>query len=457
MTASKGAPLADKPRGVEPNRVTLQEFRRRRMKLMDVMESGAIALIPGAKVRYRSRDTEYRVRQDSDFYYLTGFEEPEAELVLAPGRAHGEVVMFCSERDERSEQYTGERLGPERASQVLGLDDAFPIGDVEDILPGMLEGREQICMTLGEYPDFDRRLLEWVAGIRAREAGGAVPPGEFLALKHLLHEQRLYKSAAEVRLMSRAAEITTRAHERAMRACRPQMTETQLEGELIYEFMQGGARTPAYSCIVGGGANACVMHYVKNDAVLRDGDLVLIDAGCEYQHYACDVTRTFPVNGRFSPRQRDLYEVVLNAQRAGIDAAQPGADFNAPHDAATRVMAEGLVELGILDDDVDAVMRSESYRRFTVHKCSHWLGIDVHDVGDYRIDGTWRMLEAGMVITVEPGIYIPDSELMDDVPKRWRGMGIRIEDDVLIEKAGNRVLTEAAAKDPDEIEALMGR
>ena len=441
--------------GKTATRVGLAEYRRRRSRLMESMEPGAIAVLPSARIHLRNRDTEYPFRQDSDFHYLTGFDEPEGVLVLAPGREHGEVILFCRERDVAAEQWTGERLGPERAQQVLGVDDAFPYSDLGDILPGMLEGQERIYITLGEYPEFDRQLIEWVTSIRAREASGAVPPGEFLALKHLLHEQRLFKSAAEQRLMSEAAAITSRAHIRAMGNCGPRLTETQLEAELIYEFMLGGARSPAYSCIVAGGDNACVMHYVKNDAVLRDGDLVLIDAGCEYQHYAADLTRTFPVNGVYSPRQRDLYEVVLNAQSAAIDTARPGAEFNAPHDAATRVLTEGLIDLGILDGELDEAIEAQTFKRFTVHKCSHWLGIDVHDVGDYRIDGQWRVLEPGMVMTVEPGLYIPDNESFADVPKKWRGMGIRIEDDVLIQKSGNVVLTAAVPKAVDEIEALM--
>src|SRR5690606_11201280 len=277
----------------------------------------------------------------------------DALLVLAPGREHGEVILFCRDRDARAELYHGERLGPERAVAALGVDDAFPITDLEDILPGMLEGRERIYLTLGEYPELDNKVLHWVNAIRAREAGGAVPPGEFVALKHLLHEQRLFKSAAELRIMREAARITCLAHRRAMAACRPGMTELALEAEIVHEFLSNGARAPAYPCIVGGGRNACVLHYTENGAVLKDGDLVLIDAGCEYRHYAADVTRTFPVNGRFTAPQQALYEVVLEANRAGIAACRPGVPFTAPHQAALRVMVEGLVALKLLGGDVD--------------------------------------------------------------------------------------------------------
>lgn len=436
--------------------ITPAEYRRRRQALMGLMTEGSIAVLPAAGQRYRNRDTEYLFRQDSDFFYLTGFSEPDAVLVLAPGREHAEVILFCREREPRAERYDGERVGPDRAAQLLNVDDAFPVNDIEEILPGMLEGSERIYITLGEYPEFDNKLMHWVTAIRAREAGGAIPPGEFVALKHLLHEQRLYKSAAEQRLMREAARITCDAHRRAMTCCRPGMTETQLEAELVHEFMVSGARTPAYPCIVGGGANACTLHYVQNSATLRKGELVLIDAGCEYKHYAADVTRTFPVNGSFSRSQQALYEVVLQANRKAIDMCKPGVTFIEPHETALAVMVEGLVALKLLEGEVDEILAEEKYRTFCPHNSSHWLGSDVHDVGDYRVDGTWRGLEPGMVMTIEPGIYIPDDETTAHLPARWRGVGIRIEDDVLITKNGCEVLTDAAPKAVADIQRLMG-
>ncbi|MCB1686494.1 MAG: aminopeptidase P N-terminal domain-containing protein, partial [Pseudomonadales bacterium] len=383
------------------NRIPKSEFKRRRTALMGLMEPDSIAVIPGAGRKLRNRDTEYLFRQDSDFHYLTGFGEPDALLVLAPGRAHGEVILFCRERHPRAELYDGERMGPERAGDWLEVDDGFPISDLDEILPGMLEGRERIYITLGEYPDFDERLMRWVSSIRARESGGAIPPGEFVALKHLLHEQRLYKSAAEIRVMREAARITCLAHERAMRNCRPGMNETQLQAELIYEFMRHGARSEAYPSIVGGGENGCVLHYVRNDAVLRKPDLVLIDAGCEFEHYAADVTRTFPVSGRYSRAQAALYDIVLEANQQAIAACRPGVPFNEPHQVATRVMVDGLLELGLLTGDAAQILESEAYRPLCPHNTSHWLGSDVHDVGDYRVDGAWRELEPGMVLTIE--------------------------------------------------------
>lgn len=434
------------------------EYKRRRAALMSMMPSGSIALVPAASVRLRNRDTEYLFRQDSDFLYLTGFTEPDAVLVLAPGREHGEVILFCRDRDPRAELYHGERLGPERAVRALGVDDAFPIADFDDILPGMLEGRERIYLTLGEYPELDNKVLHWVNAIRAREAGGAVPPGEFVALKHLLHEQRLFKSAAELRIMREAARITCSAHRRAMSACRPGMTELALEAEILHEFLTNGARAPAYPSIVGGGVNACVLHYTENSDVLKDGDLVLIDAGCEYRHYAADVTRTFPVNGRFSATQQALYEVVLEANGAGIAACRPGAPFTAPHEAALRVMVEGLVTLGLLDGEVSELIETGGYRPFCPHNTSHWLGSDVHDVGDYRIGGAPRQLEPGMVLTIEPGIYLPpDGAVGAALPARWRGLGVRIEDDVLITRTGAEVLTTDAPKTVADIHQLMRR
>ena len=429
------------------------EFRQRRCGLMERMPPGAVALVPAATTRTRSRDVDYVFRQDSDFWYLTGFSEPGALLALVPGRQEGESVLFCQERNERFELYNGERLGPERAVDVLAVDQAFPAGDAATVVPGLLEGAGAVCVTLGDYPEFDRNLLNWVSGIRARESGGVVSPGDFIGLKSLLHEQRLIKSAAERKLIARAAEISADAHVRAMRACRPGMNETQLEAEIVYAFMQGGARTPAYPPIVGGGANACVLHYIANDATLCDGDLVLVDAGCELEHYAADLTRTYPVGGRFSDVQRALYEIVLEAQERAIEACRPGADFDRPHEVALHAMIGGLKSLGLLDGSLEEILESGSYTAFCPHRSSHWLGIDVHDVGAYRVDGRARKFREGMVLTVEPGLYVRPG--MESVDAGWRGIGVRIEDDVLIAGDGPVVLTAGAPKQVAEIEAAM--
>jgi Xaa-Pro aminopeptidase len=434
-------------------RIGAREFARRRRELMELMGKGSIAIVPSARQVVRNRDSHFPFRQDSDFHYLCGFDEPDAVLVLAPGRRHGEYLLFCRERDRERENWDGLRAGPEGACELHGADDAFPIGDLDDILPGLIEGRERLYYAMGKQPDFDRQLMSWINKIRAKARSGAHPPGEFLDLDHFLHELRLFKSAEELRVMQRAGTISAAAHVRAMRACRPGMYEYQLEAELLHEFMRSGARSPAYTSIVGGGANGCIMHYVDNNAVLRDGDLVLIDAGCEYEHYAADVTRTFPVNGRFSAAQRALYEVVLEAQLAAIREVKPGLPWNQPHDVTVRVITEGLRDLGLLDGEAHELIELEAYRAFYMHRAGHWLGLDVHDVGDYKVAGEWRVLEPGMVLTVEPGIYIaPDNHA---VAKKWRGIGIRIEDDVVVTKNARQVLTADAPKTVADIERLM--
>jgi Xaa-Pro aminopeptidase len=433
--------------------ISKTEFARRRKNLMGLMDPNSIAIIPSAREQVRSRDTEYPFRQDSDFHYLSGFDEPDAVLVLLPGRRHGQFVVFCRDRDPAMEIWHGYRCGPEGVCEKHGADDAFPIGDIDDILPGLLEGRERVYYSMGRSTDFDKQIMDWVNSIRAKEASGAVPPGEFTDLDHMLHELRLYKSAAEIRVMQRAADITARAHRRVMKSAQAGMFEYQLEADLQHEFATAGARSPAYSSIVGSGDNACVMHYVENSSKMRDGDLVLIDAGCELEGYASDVTRTFPVNGRFSKEQKALYEVVLKAQLAAIAAIKPGNHWNQPHDASVRVITEGLVELGLLKGKVANLIKQEAYRPFYMHRVGHWLGLDVHDVGDYRVADEWRLLEPGMVMTVEPGIYIASDERK--VAKKWRGIGIRIEDDVVVTEAGCNVISSGAPKTVEEIEAVM--
>ncbi len=435
-------------------RITRQEFARRRKALMAAMEPDSIAIVAAAPEKPRSRDTDYPYRQDSDFYYLSGFPEPEAVLALIPGRAHGEYVLFCRERDPAREIWDGHRAGPEGACNIYQADDAFPIDDIDEILPGLIEGRERVYYAMGKDPDFDSHVMSWINTIRAKVRSGATPPGEFLDLSHFINDMRLFKSAAELRLMGEAAAITARAHCRAMKFASPGRTEYQLEAEILHEFGLSGARHPAYNSIVGSGRNGCILHYIENTATLKDGDLVLIDAGCELEHYAADVTRTFPVNGRFSPEQKALYNIVLEAQLAAIEQARPGNHWNDPHEAALKVITAGLVKLGLLEGELDDLLADEAYRPFFMHRTGHWLGMDVHDVGDYKVDGQWRLLEPGMVMTVEPGIYVaPDN---DQVARKWRGIGIRIEDDVAVTRDGPQVLSSGAPKTVAEIEALMG-
>jgi len=429
-----------------------KEFARRRKQLMRIIGRDAIGIVPAAPERLRNNDSHYPYRQDSDFHYLTGFPEPDAVLALIPGRAHGEVILFCRERDAEREAWDGPRAGAEGAVRDYGMDDAFPIADIDDILPGMIEGRSRVYYHFGRDAEFDVKLIGWVNRVRGEVKRGARAPHEFVALGHVLHDLRLYKTRDELRVMRKAARIAADAHLRAMRSAKPGMNEHEIEAELVHAFRKQGA-VPSYEPIVGGGANGCVLHYRANNAPLKDGDLLLIDAGAEYQCYASDITRTFPVNGRFSAEQRALYDIVLAAQRAAIAAVRPGRAFDAYHDAAVRAITSGLVRLGLLKGSVDKNLREHAYRRFYMHKTGHWLGLDVHDVGDYRVDGEFRELEPNMVVTVEPGIYIaPDAK---GVPAKWRGIGIRIEDDVVVTRGEPEVITAGVPSDPDEIEALM--
>ncbi len=414
----------------------------------------SIVIVSAAPERIRSNDAYYPYRQDSDFQYLTGFPEPEAVLALIPGRPHGEHILFCRERDPERERWDGPRIGTEGATRELGFDDAFPIDDIDDILPGMIEGRARVHYHFGRDPEFDLKLIGWVNRVRSQIRQGARPPHEFVSLGHLLHDLRLYKSRAELRVMQRAAKIAADAHRRAMHAARPGRNEAEVEAELLHAFRSRQA-VPAYEPIVGGGANACVLHYRANNAPLADGDLLLVDAGAEVDCYASDITRTFPINGRYSPEQRAVYEVVLAAQRCAIDEIRPGNSWIAPHEAAVRTIAKGLIKIGLLKGSLDENLKSEAYKRYFMHKTGHWLGMDVHDVGDYRVDGEFRELEPGMAMTVEPGIYIaPDAK---GVAAKWRGIGVRIEDDVVVTKGAPRVLTDGVPKDPDEVEALLAR
>ena len=433
--------------------IPMKEFAGRRRKLMERMAPDSIAILPAAPERVRNRDVLHPFRQDSDFQYLTGFGEPEAVLALIPGREHGEAVLFCRERNPEKELWDGFLVGQDGAIEQYGLDDAFPIADIDDILPGLLEGRSRVYYPLGKDPAFDNRVMDWVKVIRSKVRAGAHPPGEFVALEHLLHDMRLIKSPAEIKVMAKAGKISAEAHSRAMKRARRGGYEYQLEAELIHTFMEHGARDTAYPSIVGSGANACILHYIENSAPLKDGDLVLIDAGCELECYASDITRTFPVSGRFSAEQAALYNVVLEAQYAAIDAVKPGNHWNQPHEAALEVLTQGLIDLGLLTGNVEDAIAEGAYRPFFMHRTGHWLGMDVHDVGDYKIGDAWRLLEPGMALTVEPGLYVaPDNT---DVDEKWRGIGIRIEDDVVVTKEGCRILTDGVPKTIPEIEALM--
>ncbi len=431
--------------------IAAEEFARRRQQLMLMAGSDAVLLVAAAPERMRNADAAWPYRQDSDFHYLSGYPEADAILALLPGRQHGEVVLFCRERDAERERWHGRSIGTDQAVAQYGMDDAFPIEDIDDILPGMIEGRGRVYCHFGREPEFDAQLLGWMRRLRQLRGGGIVPK-EFVALGHLLHDLRLYKSRAELRLMRASAAVAVEAHLAALKVARVGRHEYEVEAELLRVVRSRGA-VPAFSPIVAGGANACVMHYQSNMAPLRDGELLLIDAGAEWDCYASDISRTFPIGGRFSREQRALYEVVLAAQLAAIDEVRPGRPFNAAHEAAVRLLTEGLCQLGLLKGTPEAAVADGSYERFFPAKTGHWLGLDVHDVGDYRVGGESRLLEPNMVLTVEPGLYVaPDDR---SVAERWRGIGIRIEDDVAVTQDGNEVLTASMPKEAEVIEALL--
>jgi len=429
------------------------EFKRRRRQLMRMMGKDSIAILPTAKEQTRNRDVVFPFRADSDFHYLSGFDEPEALIVLLPGRAQGEFLLFCREKDPAKEMWDGYRAGLEGAVEQYGADDAFPFSDLDEILPGLLEQRERVFYAMGCSSDFDRRVSDWVNQVRTKARAGAHAPTEFLALDHFLHDMRLYKSRVEQALMRKAAKLSAAAHKKLMQTCKPGDTEYQLASRFSHHCQSAGAAELAYPSIVGGGNNGCVLHYVENKDVLNAGDLVLIDAGCEVDCYASDITRTFPVNGTFSEPQRLLYQLVLDAQLAAIDKVRVGNHWNDPHDAAVKVLSKGLIKLGLIKGTLAKALKNGSYRKFYMHRTGHWLGMDVHDVGDYKIDGHWRELEPGMVLTIEPGLYIPLGS--KGVAKKWQGIGIRIEDDVLVTKDDPDVLSRDAPKSVEAIEALM--
>ena len=421
----------------------------RRARLAQAMQAG-VAVIPTAPERVRNRDTHYPYRFDSHFYYLTGFPEPEAVLVVVAG-AKPKSLLFCREKNEEREIWDGFRYGPAAAREAFGFDEALPISALDAKLAEILADQAALYYPVGADPHWDARAMGWLNAVRANARAGVAAPERVQDVRALIDEMRLVKDAHEMRLMRRAGSISAAAHRRAMRAARAGRFEYELEADLMHEFRSSGAQFPAYWPIVAGGANACVLHYVSNDAQLREGDLVLIDAGCELAGYASDITRTFPVGAKFSGAQREVYEIVLAAQAAAIAKVRAGNAWNEPHDAAVRVLAEGMRSLKLLQGSLDEVLEKETYKRFYMHRTGHWLGLDVHDAGEYKRAGKWRTLAPGMTLTVEPGLYIRAAA---DVPERLHGIGIRIEDDVLVTEGGCEVITAEAPKSIADIEAL---
>jgi Xaa-Pro aminopeptidase len=433
--------------------ISIKSFSERRRRLSSLMRKG-VAIVPTAPERVRNRDSYYPYRFDSYFYYLTGFTEPEAVLVIVAD-AKGEAskhILFCRDKDLEQEIWNGFRYGPDAAREAFGFDEAYSIFKLDEMLPKLLADQPAVFYALGHNTEWDTRITGWINHVRQWARNGVTAPSQIHDIRPLLDEMRLFKSAEELQIMRDAAEISVGAHRRAMRETKPDMFEYEVEAGLLHDFRTGGAQAPAYTSIVAGGANACVLHYVENNTRLKGGDLLLIDAGCELDGYASDITRTFPIDGKFSPAQKDLYQLVLAAQAEAIAAVRPGNTWNAPHDAALRVLAQGFIDFALCHGSVDQVLQSEDYKRFYMHRTGHWLGLDVHDAGEYKIDGEWRSLQPGMTLTVEPGCYVRPA---DNVPQHFWNIGIRIEDDVAVAESGCEVLTSAAPKAVAEIEGLM--
>lgn len=435
-------------------KLTQADFKQRRDHLAQKMGANSVAIIATRAEMYRNRDADYKYRADSSFYYLTGFAEPEAVAVLETF-AEGEMYrysLFCRERNREMEIWNGYRAGVEGAVEIYGADEAFAIDLLDQEIIAKLLNKDRLYFRIGHQAEFDARVSQWIQKADAQQRRGSTSPAEVIQLDRLIDEMRLKKSAQEIELMQIASNISADAHTRAMQSVKPEMMEYALEAELNYIFGKNGC-VPAYNSIVGGGENACILHYVENNKPLKDGDLVLIDAACEYEFYASDITRTFPVNGKFSPEQKALYNIVLDAQLAAIDATRIGNHYKYPHEVAVKILTQGLVDLGLLSGNVAELVENEAFRQFFMHGTGHWLGMDVHDVGAYKHGEDWRAYEAGMVVTVEPGLYVaPDDETVE---AKWRGIGIRIEDDIVVTENGPLVLTKNVVKTVEEIEQLM--
>lgn len=431
----------------------MTEFAKRRKELMQSVGSQGVVILSAAPSVVRNHYHEFPYRQNSDFYYLTGFDEPEAVLVLLPKRKGGEFILFNRVRDREKEIWDGYRAGQTGAKDIYGADEAYPIHELTTRLPDFIEGREAIYSAMGADRAFDNIIMNAVTALNGKVRSGVQAPTALIDVRPILHDMRLIKSPAEIALMRKAAEISASAHSRAIKFCRPGLYEYQLEAEITHEFQRQGARHHAYTPIVGGGANACILHYINNNQMIKDGDLVLVDAGCEYQYYASDITRTFPANGKFSGEQRAIYDIVLAAQLAGIKMVRPGTAWPTIDATTVKILTQGLKDIGLLKGDVDNLIEKQAYLPFYMHRSGHWLGLDTHDAGRYKVGDSWRKLAPGMVRTVEPGIYI--SADIPGVNKRWHNIGVRIEDDVAVTEKGNDVLSRDVPKSIDDIEALM--
>lgn len=435
--------------------IKMSEYAKRRKQIMQKIGPTGVVIVPSSPEIERNGDANYPFRQNSDFYYLTGFDEPDAILVLVPHRTGGEFILFNRVHDKEREIWDGPRAGQEGACKDFLADEAFPITEIENHLPRLLAEKEAIYYPVGLKASFDALIFRTISELKAGVRSGVKAPIAFIDVGNLLHEMRLFKSKAEIALIQEAIDITDLGHRRAMATCKAGLKEYELEAELLYEFYRHGSRFPAYSSIVGSGENTCVLHYSKNNRVILENDLVLIDAGAEYQNYAADITRTFPANGHFSAEQRAIYELVFESQRAAMKAIRPGVTFNVMQEIIVKVLTEGLIEVGILKGKLNDLLEKGAYRSFYMHRSGHWLGLDVHDAGAYKVDGKWRKLAPGMVFTVEPGLYI--SAHIPGVHRRWHNIGIRIEDNVLVTDKGYEVLSHKIPKRIDEIEMIMAK
>ena len=427
------------------------QFVRRRRELASAIKCG-IAVIPTAAESIRNKDAHFPYRFDSYFHYLTGFNEPESVVVVIGGKP-SRSILFCRAKHEERETWDGFRYGPEEAKTQFNFDDAFAIDEIDKILPQLIENRDAIFTPIGIESNWDNKMMGWLNKTRSRAREGVTAPASLIDVREILDEMRLIKDPDELNIMRRAAKISAEAHVNAMLATRPEKYEYEIEAELLYHFKKNGSQFPAYTSIVAGGKNACILHYIDNNAVLNDGDLLLIDAGCELDGYASDITRTFPVSGKFSGPQRIIYELVLDAQRAAMEATSRGNSWQMPHDAATKVLAQGFIDLKLCHGSLDKVLENREYSRYYMHRTGHWLGRDVHDVGNYKDDGQWRSLEPGMVLTIEPGCYIRSAP---DIPEQFWNIGIRIEDDAIVNQdSGCEIITSGVPKTINDIESLM--
>ncbi|HVE44517.1 MAG TPA: Xaa-Pro aminopeptidase [Gammaproteobacteria bacterium] len=433
----------------------MKDYAERRKKLMTTIGSHGIAIFPSAHEQVRNGDAEYAFRQQSDFYYLSGFSEPESIIVLAPKRPEGEFILFNRVRDAESEAWDGPRVGQVDAVKLFGADQAFPITEFEAMLPALLSGRQFVYYGLGLDAVSEKMLIEQVNRLRSKVRQGLEAPLSFIDPMPIVHDMRLFKNAAEIQLIQKAVDISADAHIRAMSCCRPGMYEYELEAELMHAFLSKGARSPAYGNIVGAGENSCILHYATNNRLIKSGDMVLIDAGAEYENYAADITRTFPANGKFSAEQRAIYDIVLAAQDAAIQAIKPGISWTKAQDEIVNVITQGLIDLKILKGNIQTLIEKQAYLPFYRHRSGHWLGLDVHDAGAYQVNGEWRLLESGMVLTVEPGLYMASN--IPGLDAKWHHIGVRIEDDLLVTETGHQVLSQHIPKTIADIETVMAK